>query len=447
MLLANILVATALSFDAGADLRVRHELIDNVPGLPNGGVMMPLARGRFTNHMRIRPRLWGEVKLETEDSGSFRLFVRAIDEIRWCVEPSKSAYRFPDEALLDNLFLEGKGLFGGLLDFAVGRQDIYNLYGLDHVFVDGTPGDGSRSVYSDMARATLHFSETSTLDLFALYNEDRNYLRWGTSNCRRRSLTGFGGAAEPEMDDWGFGAVWGSKVGKWLPYQVFVMQKGYRRFYRQGERHPSVQRELVGFKLLPQINEAWSLQLEAMGQIGSNHHGTMLSGWSTYTGVNWKRDTMSSIRPYARLGYHFMSGDRDAADEDGGHSAWDPMWSRGVNDSELLVYGSLYGASWWSNMHYVKLTGGFEFGPHHSLTANTGPIFAAAQDGLGGGNGMFKGLLSQARYDFPIMLADARKGERFEIFGHVEIEFVNPGDYYSTRKPAWFFRWQVDFKF
>ena len=44
-------------------------------------------------------------------------------------------------------------------------------------------------------------------------------------------------------------------------------------------------------------------------------------------------------------------------------------------------------------------------------------------------------------------LADKKKGERFEVVGHVLAEFFNPGDYFETDKPAFFFRWQVEFKF
>ena len=60
---------------------------------------------------------------------------------------------------------------------------------------------------------------------------------------------------------------------------------------------------------------------------------------------------------------------------------------------------------------------------------------------MGGGEGMFKGFLSQVRYDFPIWLAGKKKGERFEVFGHLLAEFFNPGDYYESEKPGFFFRW------
>jgi len=422
--------------------------MENVPGLPGGGVLNPAVRNSFKHHMRFRTRVWGEVRGDAGEYGTWRLYTRLTDEMRWYVEPWANAYTWPDEAIVDNLFVEGKGVFDGFLDLAVGRQDLLRYCGLDHVFIDGTPGDGSRTIYSDMIRTCLHFTEESKLDLFALYNEDDNVLRWGTDRGKHRSMTGLGGGSEPEMDDWGYGAVWGSKAASWLPYQVFVMQKNTFEFKdKKGVEHPWTQRELVGTKWEPQLNEEWSLQLEGMGQVGCNGDGATLCGWSGYGGVNWRQAGERSIRPFGRLGYHFMSGDDDAAEEDGGHSAWDPMWARGVNDSEMFLYGTHYGAAWWSNMHYVKLSGGLDLGRNHRLTAGLGPMFAAAQDGLGGGDGLFKGFLWQGRYDFPIWTPDKTRHERFEVLGHVVAEFFHPGDYFETEKSGWFFRWQVELRF
>ena len=113
-----------IDFDAGADLRIRQELMQNVPGLPNGGLLMRAPRGPFVNHMRFRPRVWGEVKGTTEHWGSWRIYTRLTDEFRWCPEPYKNTHTFPDELILDNLFIEGKGIFDGFLDLKVGRQDI-----------------------------------------------------------------------------------------------------------------------------------------------------------------------------------------------------------------------------------------------------------------------------------------------------------------------------------
>jgi hypothetical protein len=431
-----------IAFDAGADLRIRQEIMDNVPGLPGGGRLLRAPRSGYRNHVRFRPRVWGEVKF----GESLRIYTRLTDEFRWNVRPKNHATTFPDEAIIDNLFIEGTDLFDGFLDFKIGRQDIYNMYGLDHIFVDGTPGDGSRTVYSDVARFALKFDETGKLDLFALHNWDDNPLRWGTRRGHHRSLCGLGGA-EPEMDDWGWGAIWSGKISTFLPYQVFAMQKVASSYHLRGEKHPSYRRELVGAKLTPQLTDELSLQLEAMGQVGRNGADEWLSGWSTYAGANWKEKAdPGATALFASAGLHFMSGDKNAADEDGGRHAWDPMWSRGVNDSELFLYGTHYGMAWWSNMALLKFEGGIDLGKYHRVAAMTGPMFAMAQDGLGGGDSHFKGLLSHVRYDFPILVQ--KQGERgLEIFGHLYAELFNPGDYFDTDRPAWFLRWQIDFKF
>lgn len=444
-MLTGLLMAAALNFDAGADLRIRQEMMDNVPGLPGVGLLAPVPRGDYRNHMRFRTRVWGQTTLTDEDLGVFSLYARLTDECRWNSRPKNHVTTFPDELILDNLYLDGKGLFDELLDFRVGRQDIYGLFGLDHVFVDGTPGDGSRTVYADMARVTLHVTEESKLDVFALYDFDESDVRWGTRRSRHRSLSGLGGGAEPDMDDWGYGVVWSSRLTPGLQYQLFAVQKNTASYVRRDAKHPRTRRETFGAKVEPQLTENVSLQFEGMAQVGENGRDEKLAGWSAYAGANWRGDQVARIgKPFGKVGLHMMSGDEDAAREDGGHSAWDPLWARGVNDSELFLYGTHYGAAWWSNMIYLKSTLGFIITEHCQLVGATGPMFAEAKDGLGGGEGAFKGLLSQLRLDFPLWLPEE---SRFEAFGHLLAEFFNPGDYFATDKPSWFVRWQVDFRF
>ena len=96
---------------------------------------------------------------------------------------------------------------------------------------------------------------------------------------------------------------------------------------------------------------------------------------------------------------------------------------------------------------YARLETGLEFGAHHSLVASTGPMFAAENDHLGGGDGSFKGCLHTMRYSFPMIVADKEKGERFEIVGHLHAELFNPGDYFEGDRPSYFVRWQVELKF
>ena len=437
-----------VDFNAGANLRIREELMDNVPGLPGGGCLLAAPRGRFTNQVRFRPRVWSELNGATESGVSWRLYTRLTDEFRWYPEPHKHTHAFPDELILDNLYLEAKGLFDGFLDFQIGRQDLWGIYDnkLDHVFQDGTPGDGSRTSYADMARLTLHVTEESKLDVLALYDFDDCDIRWGTEASRHTALSGINPRADPEMDDWGFGAIWSSNLGPAVPYRVFWIEKNTASFHVGDVKHPRTRRETFGLGLEPRLNEEWTLPLEVMAQVGQNGEGDLLAAWSGYAGIEWK-SSRTGWRPFASVSLRFMSGDKNAADEDGGHRAWDPLWSRAVSECETFLYGTHYGVGWWSNMYYEKNTFGIDFGPHHRIETWIGPIFAAEQDGMGGGDGMFKGFLSVIRYDFPIRLADKSKGERFELFGHLYAELFNPGDYYETDKPSFFFRWQIDFTF
>lgn len=432
-----------LAFDFGADLRIRQEIMDNVPGLPGGGVAMPLSRSGYRNHMRFRPRVWGEATIG-ENS---RIYLRLADEFRWNVRPRNRLTEFPDELIVDNLFFESKDMFGGLVDFSAGRQDIYALYGLDHIFGDGTPGDGSRTVYSDMVRLRIKFDEAGSLDVFALYNADKNPLRWGTHRSEYRSLTGFGGGAQPDMDDWGYGAIWSSEMCGNMDMQLFAMQKRTSAFWRGDEKHSAKRRSLAGVKLVPHLNDELSLQLEAMGQVGRDGRGEWLSGWSAYAGVNWKAAERVWASPFASSGLHFMSGDKNAASEDGGNGAWDPMWARAVNDSEMFLYGTHYGTAWWSNLMLAKVKGGLEFSKRHEVCASFAAMFAQSDDGLGGGDGPFKGVLSQLRYSFPVYSSGDAEGRSFEVFGHLIGELFNPGDYFATDRPGWFVRWQMEFKF
>ena len=453
---ASAIDTNSVSFNAGADLRVRQEIMGNVPGTPGGGMQSPVVRNKSKNQMRFRMRAWGDLKL----GDHFRIYTRVTDEPRWNITPQHSrAYEFPDELVLDNLYFEGVGLFDDRIDFRFGRQDVWEpgmgfLFGLPHVFADGTPGDGSRTLYTDMMRMTWHVTEESKFDAFALYNSDRNKLRWGTGGSRNRSLNGLGGN-DPDMDEFGAGLVWSSNIGgpEAVPYQLFTIFKKNYSYDVRDVKHPGKDLTVFGGRATPHITDELSLELEGMTQVGETTDGDFCNGWSGFAGIDWRPDLSAAVKPYAKFSVLYMSGDKDAAIQDGGHSAWDPLWSRGVEHSEMFLYGTLYGVGWWSNLIHPRLTLGSNFGKLHRLNLSSGPMFAAENDGLGHADGRrsgdFKGWITQARYDFPLLLApeNASGIRRFEIFGHLLAEFFNPGDYYDTQRPAWFVRWQIDVKF
>ena len=450
--------SSGLEADAGADLRVRQEIMHNVVGNPgDAGAMMPRAYKKNVNHIRFRPRVWGRLDYE-----NFTLYGRLVDEFREHivkngVSRKYRAYNFPDEVALDNLYLEGRELFDGFFDFRIGRQDLFerghSVFGLDRTLFDGAPYVGSRSAYADMLKMTFHTSDTSKLDAFALYDNGRNMYRYGSRHSRGRPMNAIHPADSPEMDEWGGGLVWhDSLFDKRLPYKLYMIHKHNEDYKAFNGRHVGdKQLTTFGVFLQPELTENISFELEGAHQFGTADSGRKQAGGTMgYVAVDFHKDRSSSgIKPYSRLSAYYLSGDKHRTGADDNDTAWDPLWARWPQDSEMFQYGTMYGIGYWSNLLYTKLELGLNIGPHHRVQAYSGPIFAAVQDHLGhadgSGDSMFKGVLSVLRYDFPIILApkNAHGLDRFEIYGHVMAELFNPGNYYDTSRPAYFFRWEI----
>lgn len=467
--------ASGLSFDAGADFRLRQEMMDNIPGNPGNPYAINTARrGKNTNQFRIRPRVWFEV-----EGGPFRLYTRIGDEFReYAVKNGKKrknrGYTFPDEVYLDNLYLEGKGLTAEWLeslgvesfDFRAGRQDmmevvdggLHGLYGLDRLLGDGTPLDGSRTIFTDMVRARFNFSDVRRLDAFFLYDNGRNNLRWGNRQSRGRAMNPVNMADDNQMDEWGGGLVYSDAAfDRHMPFEVYTIFKRNEEYHATvlGRDMPAKELTTVGAMVKPRFDDNWGMTLEGAKQFGRILDGNKQAGGHMgYLEVDYRADFLKEYKPIISWCSTYYSGDRrhdsDGHDND---TAWDPLWARHCRESEMLVYGNLYGNCYWSNMLYTYPKFTMTFGRHHGLYAYSGPMFAVVQDRMGhddgAGHSMYKGWLSAARYDFPIKLApkNAAGCDRIELFGHVVAEVFNPGDYFSSSKPAYFARWQLDFKF
>jgi hypothetical protein len=449
---------SSLKTSFGGDVRIRQEIMHNLPHLAGAeGAMKP--SGSTINHLRVRPRVWGALEWE-----NLKLFMRLTEEIREHIvdhgqRKKDRNYNFPDEVLIDNLFLEGTDLFDGFMDFRIGRQDMLgpegSVFGLDRLILDGTTYDGSRTCFSDMARFTFHPSENGTLDAFALYDNSRNDLSWGTRNSRGRPLNAIHPGDSPDMDEWGGGLVWSQDLfDEALPYKAYAIYKHNESYISpNGRKHPEKQLTTVGLRLMPQLSEEFSLDLEGAKQFGSFSNGKQAGGWMGYAALDYHPDIAESFKPYAVASLYCLSGDKKSLGENDNDMSWDPLWARAPCDSEMMQYGTLYGLGYWSNLVHPKLTLGAKFGKYHSCYASAGPMFAACQDRMGhadgSGKSMFKGFNSVVRYNFPLFLApkDARGIHRFEMFGHLMAELFNPGDYYDSTRPAYFIRWQITLKF
>jgi alginate export protein len=125
---------------------------------------------------RFRTRVWATATMPEMENMEFN--VRLVDEFRnFCrpkrgVAPYKRSTNF-DEIIFDKFNIRIKNLMEEGITLTVGRQDF--RLGSGWMFFEGTPMDGSRTIYFDAARATVDLPDyKSTLDVIFIDQEPHN---------------------------------------------------------------------------------------------------------------------------------------------------------------------------------------------------------------------------------------------------------------------------------
>jgi len=414
--------AESKAFDWGGDLRLRGVNFDDIPVSkdPPG-----VARGGPNVFFRGRTRIWGEFKFS--DQVLFK--TRMTNEFRSYEEGSgKNAYDFPDEYVFDNLYLDVKDLFDGKFDLRLGRQDL--MYANGRILMDGTPLDGSRTFYYNAAKGTLKWEKTS-VDILGIYDPAEDDL---AINTQHRDLVGLVGAYPTDMVESGGGIYAKNKSIQKMPlelYYLFKNESDYEWTDAQGAAHKQpydLDLHTFGFRLMPQLTESLTGNLEGAGQFGERGPQDV-QGWMVDAKLSYAFQVAEKVKPSASVGLYYLSGDDpDTADDEG----WNPLWARWPQYSELYVYAFDHdGAGRWSNltMPYVGLD--VPFSSKLSLALLTGYMFAPERSANIPGSDDERGLLATAWFRFK--LSD-------KWFGHFLAEFVDPGDYYKVDNTAHFIR-------
>jgi hypothetical protein len=127
--------ASSLSVKLGLSERIRNEYYNNITDMNNN-------KDDKTDYYRIRTSIWGQVQYKS----FLTAYAKFTNEFRKYTDDPKSRAFTWDEIIVDNLYLK---LDSPCKRFAltVGRQNL--MYGEGFVLMDGSPWDGSRSLYYD----------------------------------------------------------------------------------------------------------------------------------------------------------------------------------------------------------------------------------------------------------------------------------------------------------
>ncbi|NEX15050.1 MAG: hypothetical protein C1943_00055 [Halochromatium sp.] len=419
--------SAADAFAWGGDLRLRQVFIGNV-GLND---QSPIADRTF---QRYRGRLWGSYSPTEQLSAEARL----IWEGRHYNKPEADQWPIPDfetwysgGLLFDQLALSLDQPAGLPFSLKLGRQDL--ILGHGWLVLEGTPLDGSRTIYFDAARATIDLAEIETrVDLIYLDQD-------ATTGRFPRPLNG---VIEDQIEQYETGAILYARNRSLLPetnLDGYFIYKHDRPDLTPGNIRvnngapfpsPSDRGDLytLGLRAEGDLSPAWGLRAEGAYQWGQ------LNG-SDLTAVGFNGRLLYRLQDRLDNRFHadleYLSGDDpgDSADQ-----AFDPLWGRWPQWSELMIYQWPLDSRVAQATNLLRLNLGWMAQVHptslltvdyHALFANEESTLTPQQAVNISGDGRFRGHLFTAW--LKTKLSD-------HVSGHLVAEYLAPGDFYAEHR-------------
>ncbi|MBN1522026.1 MAG: alginate export family protein, partial [Candidatus Aureabacteria bacterium] len=368
------------------------------------------------NFFRFRLRAFGEFAPTPE----FRLYARITGEPRYYIDPDMDDEFNRDEFVFDNLYVEFKGGTDVLSTTRIGRQDI--IQGSKLLILDGTPLDGSRTIYVDAIRQMFKL-ENMNIDLFLSQVKSEDPLP--KINDQDMLLT--------EEDEQVHGILIDGKVAE------DVKLEGYYYFHKTDDTEKKS--NTLGGRIISQMTEEVSLSGELAYQFGEVGDIDIHNAMAGEVVLTYKPMDMQ-MTPEFKFSYTYLPGE-DPTTED--TEAWDSLYGRWPRFSELYIYTYIQETrvALVNNIQRYTVSCGFvpmenlsAFAAINYLRANENPLQGQRIFGDGEERGWLYVL--KAIYKFNDALT-----------GHLWLEYLNPGDYYAeaNQDSGYFFRYELMYTF
>ncbi|MCF7849261.1 MAG: alginate export family protein [Kiritimatiellales bacterium] len=410
-----VCAAETNTFKWGGDVRLRTVYFDHTPYTIGTD-----SRGGANSFQRYRTRLWGEYHA-TEN-----LFFRGrlVNEFRTFQNDTHvstgEVWDPLDEVVFDNLFVDYRL---DNLAFRIGRQDL--IYGTGKLILDGTPKDGSRTIYINAAKASYTGIEDTTIDLLAIYTPSEDEL---AINRQNRDINGKTGGYY-DGNESGGGVYAKNKAIANLPFEAYYLVKTEEEEWARpavggtpgaGIAHDGKVRHTIGTRLMPKLSESLDANLEIAFQTGNS-----ISAYMVDSQLNWHLPALGEQKGKLALGWYHLSGDDPGTNTD---ESWNPLWARWPQYSELYIYAyDTDGAGRWSNlsMPHLDLT----IAPCKAYKADLllGYMFAPEADAGGGGHN--RGWLFTWWNRFTLKEQLFTKADK--LGAHILLELMEAGNYYA----------------
>ena len=415
-------------FTWGADLRLREVWGDNWTTLNES------TNNHERHFERYRTRVWGTLT----PVKNIDLNARLVWEPRVIQQgpptPGFTTRDIWDEVLFDILNVKFKNVADLPLTVTGGRMEI--IKGDGWLVLDGTPLDGSRTLYFNAVQAIWEEEKIkTTFEVDYIHNDDEGNLFFAPWNDTHQPVI--------EQDESGvIFYVTNKSIDKTIieGYYIYKHDEPHMATGADGQTHT------VGTRLKSQLNNNLEGRTEFAYQWGEQAFPANMHSHRAFATNNrvtyFFRDKMSS---QVKAEYEFLSGDDpDTATNEG----FDPLWGRWPQWSELYVYTMALERGRpgeMSNLH--RLGFGYETNPCKVLNfhVNYHLLFADensqkySNPARFSGAGAFRGQLLESKLT-------AKLSEH--VSSHLVAEYFVPGNFYNENAlndPAIFLRYELNF--
>lgn len=389
-------------FSWGADERLRIEYFDNAITL-NGN-----RAGHEWDFFRYRTRVWADLHPCQE----FEVGARLAWEGRQWQEPNSKPEWTWGQLFFDNLFTKLK-LTSIPLTITAGRQDI--ILGDGWLVLEGTPLDGSTSIYFDAVRASLDLKDAKT-------KLDAIFIQQYSSPDIWLPTISDTDVAQIEQNERGAILYASNTAIKNLQIDGYFIYKHDEKVLANGDNGDIY---TFGTRVAPKFTDNLSGRVEFAGQLGEKNDRPLLA-W----GLN-SRLTYAFNDPYKNqlyLAYENLSGSTPGSGTDG---AFDPLWGRWPQWSELYVYTYATETRIAQTTNLQRIGPGYTIKPTApmDITLTYNALFANENTKRGtvgfSDHGNFRGQLftSVLKYKF-----------NEHVSTHLWAEYLIPGNYYDTTR-------------
>ncbi len=425
----------------GLDHRFRSVWADNIDVLNDDNVNHEYEYQRYRTRWWTRWVLGQDIYFNTRLTWEFRT---------WDEPPRKPQEVDFDEALFDWFNLRLQNLGGMPLTATIGRQDV--ILGVGWLVLDGTPLDGSRTIFLDAARFTYDWADRSTkIDLI--------YVDQAAESDRWLEPISDEDRALAKADERGAILYLTNTSLEKTQLEGFFIYKNDNPVdvtFTQDPALPAIWSQKAeiftfGAAIAGSMGENWKYRAEGAVQTGKKTGNRApvidveqdVEAFGALTNLEYlfKDSHNSSVH----IGYEYASGDDP---DTGDNEQFDLLWAEWPRWSELFIYTYTFETSIAESTNLHRLNVGHKFNlnkqwqistDYHALWAdeNSGTVLPVIQVSP---DHRFRGHLFTmwAKYKFTE-----------QLYGHLLGEYFNPGNYYASTNSddAYFLRFNLEYTF